>query len=706
MVIAVDPRVSETARMADMHIRPAIGSDSLFLRALISLIIENGWEDKDYLAKYTKDWAQARSWFLNFDIDAALKVCKIERAQAEEFARILTTKKWSMHRDLGLYFGRHSTTSSYLCLTLAIVCGMALVKGGSVMPERVLYLDNSDELNPKTWRTPVTNRFPVSCVFPEGVFPDEVLGDNEDRIRMAFCVLSNPARSYPDSQAMEEALKKLELFVAVDCVETETTMLADYVLPSMSAYEADGDFDMFTLNWPEVVFGCRRRIIQPFGEAKDDATIFAELTQAMGYLPELPQSLYDAAEEAVRTGNRVKYFLKVVAWIVKEKGKYFDQAATVICLTLGKAMGSGGQAMNWAVLMTSPVYKSALPTVKPDQKYPILSKLPKFKDWCLADVAFDEVIAHPEGAVIGMADVDHMMEKHVVHKDKKMHLWCQEIEDYLNEYITPEAEAEALRLKDGNNLYLSSGYRYEAGVNNAMRNPGVNKYRKVWSLLMNPEDAKAFGFADGETIKLSTNRGSIEIPVEYSWRASRGYCLMPHHFGNHYQGKKLYMNANFLTDRKAIDKLTGNSEWRQTPCRVEKLAMLAALKRYQARLGGAGAADDPRPHGGGLSPGLPALRVRGRLSRAEGGGAHGDRACDLLAPRRDARGHARHGAVSRRARSAARRREAADAARPARHGRWARSTKKSRFRSFRWRNTRISSPRVCASCRRTRFCTA
>jgi anaerobic selenocysteine-containing dehydrogenase len=39
MVIAVDPRVSETARMADMHIRPAIGSDSLFLRALISLII-------------------------------------------------------------------------------------------------------------------------------------------------------------------------------------------------------------------------------------------------------------------------------------------------------------------------------------------------------------------------------------------------------------------------------------------------------------------------------------------------------------------------------------------------------------------------------------------------------------------------------------------------------------------------------------------
>jgi anaerobic selenocysteine-containing dehydrogenase len=222
--------------------------------------------------------------------------------------------------------------------------------------------------------------------------------------------------------------------------------------------------------------------------------------------------------------------------------------------------------------MTSPVYKSAIPTVQPDtKKYPILSKLPKFREWCLADAAFDEVIAHPEGAVIGMADVDHMMEKHVVHKDKKMHLWCREIEDYLKEYITPEAERKALELKDGNNLYLSSGYRYEAGVNNAMRNPGVNKFRKVFTLLMNPEDAKEFGFADGETIRLSTKKGSIEIPVEYTWRASRGYCLMPHHFGNFYQGKQLYKHANFLTDHKDIDKLTGNSEWRQTPCRVEKL---------------------------------------------------------------------------------------------------------------------------------------
>ena len=195
--------------MADLHIMPALGSDSLYLRALIAVILEKGWQNQEYLNKYTRDFSLILPWFKGFDIDAALEVCQVSREQTEKFARILTTKKWGMHRDLGLFFGRHSTASSYLCLLLAVVCGVALVKGGCVMPERVLYLDNSDELDPKTWRTPVTNRFPVSCVFPEGVFPDEVLGDNEDRIRMAFSVLTNPARSYPDSQKMEEALRAL-----------------------------------------------------------------------------------------------------------------------------------------------------------------------------------------------------------------------------------------------------------------------------------------------------------------------------------------------------------------------------------------------------------------------------------------------------------------------------------------------------------------
>ena len=570
-LIVVDPRLSETARMADMHIQPTLGSDVLFLRALIALIIEKSWQNRDFLYRYCRDWTQARGWFADFDIDGALEVCGVSRAQAEDFAHILTTKKWGMHQDLGLYFGRNSTLASYLCLVLMAVCGTLLVPGGNVPPVRIVTLENSDEYDPKVWRTPVTNRFPVAGMYPEGAVPDEILGDNEDRIRMAFCNLSNPLRSYPDSQKMEEALSALELFVAMDCVETETTRIADYVLPSMSAYEVGGDFDVFAFHYPEIMYASRRAVVKAPGEAREDAMIYAELTQVMGLIPKIPQFLYDAAEKAVRTGDRISYFMKVVGWIAAGGMKYFDQAATIIALTLGKAMGSAGHAMNWAALMISKLPDRAIMAVEPDTKqHPILSRLPMLKEFCVLDAAFQLVDEHPQGAVIACSDTEHLMQRHIRHKDGKFHLWCREVDEALKK-ITPQKEAEALRLKDGYNMILSAGRHSDGGMNTSMRDPATYRFRDPYRLAMNPEDAAQFGVADGETVRVSTNKGSLIIPVEITWQTSRGYCLIPHHFGLSYEGKVYGTHINYLTDHRDIDEMTGNARWRYTPCRVEKV---------------------------------------------------------------------------------------------------------------------------------------
>ncbi len=570
MAIVVDPRLSETARMADMHIMPAPGSDALLLRALIALILEKGWEDRDYIAKHTTGWDKTRKWFENIDIDECLRVCGVPRSQIEEFAKILTTKKWGMHRDLGLFFNRHATLSSYLCLILMIVCGRMLVKGGNVPPEKVISLGGSDERDSKTWRTPNTNRFPVTRVYPEGVIPDEILCDNEDRIRFAITSLSNPLRGYPDSQKMEEALRSLELLVAIDAFETETAQIADYVLPSTTAFECGGGFNIFTFHYPEVVFGCRKQIVRPLGEAKEDSMIFAELAQAMGLVPALPQWLHRAAEDAVLTGDRMKYFMKFGAWLAMGNFKYFEQAPIIMALTLGKAMGSADRALTWGGLLLSPLPKNAIMTAEVDKKkYPLLSRMPILADLCKMDAAFKLVDDHPEGAVIARSDEEHLLERHIKHKDGKLHLWCEEIDGYIKR-VTPENEEKELSLKDGFNMILSAGRHSDAGVNTSMRNTRTFRYRQPYALAVNPQDAKEMGIADGETVKLSTNKGSIEIPVEYTWQTSRGYCLMPHYFGLKFEGKTYGMHVNFLTDHKDIDELTGNARWRYTPCRVEK----------------------------------------------------------------------------------------------------------------------------------------
>lgn len=572
MVIVVDPRLSETARMADMHIMPKNGSDALLLRGIIALILQKGWEDREYINRYVSDFSRVLPWFKGFDVDECFRVCGVPKEQMEEFAYILTHKKWGVHQDLGLYFGRHSTVDSYLCDTLMIVCGMLFVKGGNVPLERVVALPNTDERDPKVWRMPVTGRFPVLGSFPEGAFPDEILGDNEDRIRFCISSLANPARGYPDCKAQEEALKALELYVAIDYVETESTRLADYILPGRSTYENDGDFTFFQFNYPEVVFNARRQVLEAPGEARDDTLIMAELTQALGFLPELPESLYKAAEEAVRTGDRMKYFLKVAMWLAKTKMKYFDQAATIIALTLGKAMGSAARAVSWGGMITSTLPKYVDMDAPINKKrHPILCRMPMLGDMCRMDDAFQLVEDHPEGAIIAYSDEDHLLERHIEHKDKKFHLWCEEIEHYLYKYITPEAEEEALKLKDGNNLIFSVGNHTDEGMNQHIRNYHSFRYRQPYTLQMNPDEAREMGFDDGQMVRVTTDAGSIVVPVEYNWRMNRGYGMTPHHFGFQFEGKTYGEHVNMVSNHQDLDELTGNSHWRYTQCRVEAL---------------------------------------------------------------------------------------------------------------------------------------
>ena len=572
MVIVVDPRLSETARMADMHIMLKPGTDSLFLRALISIILSKGWENKEYIAKYVSDFDKAKKWYENVDVDGCLRVCGVPRKQAEDFARVLTTKKWGMHQDLGIFFGRHSTLDSYLCITLTVICGMALVPGGSIVPECVIERGTfCDENKKKTWKAPVTGRFPVLNVFPVGIIPDEILGDNEDRIRIMVTSMGNPLRSYPDSNKMKEALEHLELLIAIDCAETEVTRIADYVFPGATAYEGNGDMNAFTLNYPEIVFQSRKQVVRPVGEAREDTMILAELAEAMGIVPKLPQWLYRAAEYAVISGDRIKYFEKLLMWTACGHLQYFDQLAIVVALTLGRAYGSAARAISWAGMLTSPICGKGFITAEYDRKkHPVISRLPMFRDWCQMDAAFQLVDDHPEGAVIGMNDPDNMLKNHIRTKDKKFHLWCSEIDGFIQR-ITPEREEAELVLKDGNNFILSAGRHSEDGMNATMRNPATFKHRQPYTLAMNPEDGREMGFADGQTVRVTTKAGTLDIPVEYTWQTARGYVMIPHHFGYTFEGKTVGEHCNVLTSHKDLDELTGNPTWRYTPCRVEAI---------------------------------------------------------------------------------------------------------------------------------------
>jgi len=294
------------------------------------------------------------------------------------------------------------------------------------------------------------------------------------------------------------------------------------------------------------------------------------IAEAMGVLPELPDSLFAAAEKAIQNKDRIPYFIKLLLYVVKHKDQ-FGILPLIIAKTLGKYMGSANRAIMWAALITSTLEGSGLVEragFKPDGKHKILQKLPKFQDLCLMDAVFQAVDDHPEGVVIGMSDPEHLLDRHIAHKDKKIHLYCDEINDYIQR-ITPEKEEAALSENKEFPMILSAGRHSEDGHNTSMRNPATYKYRQPYAAAINPEDASEMGIVEGATVSVTTKAGSLLIPTEITYQTAKGYVLIPHHFGLNFNGQTDGVGVNELTSVDDLDELTGNPIYRYVPCRVE-----------------------------------------------------------------------------------------------------------------------------------------
>ncbi|MEJ2642629.1 MAG: molybdopterin-dependent oxidoreductase, partial [Desulfosarcinaceae bacterium] len=211
MLVSVDPRKSETAAIADIHLAVRPGTDALLLRAMIALILAEGWESKRYLAEKVTGWGRIRPWFEGFDVAGALAVCQLAVESVRRLCRLLTTKSWCLHQDLGIYMGRHSTLNSYLLSILMAVCGRFGVRGGNVVPGMVMPLGfHADERSEKVWRTVITGLPPAAAgSFPPTALPEEIKSDHPQRLRAALVSAVNPLRSWPDTQALEAAFGQL-----------------------------------------------------------------------------------------------------------------------------------------------------------------------------------------------------------------------------------------------------------------------------------------------------------------------------------------------------------------------------------------------------------------------------------------------------------------------------------------------------------------
>jgi len=550
LLVIIDPRKSETAEIADIHLALKPGTDALLTKAMIAIVINEGWTDEQYIENHVSGYADIKSWFAGFDAKAAVEFCELDYEQVREVCRQIRIRKACYHPDLGVYMNRHSTLVSYLEIILFTITGNFCVSGGNVIPGMLMpIVGHTDERDQKTWRTAETGYPALSAVFPPNVMPEEIISGRPDRLRAVMCCQCNPLRSFADTTAYEEAFSKLELLVVCELAMTETAKLAHYVLPAKSGYES-WDATFFSWTWPEIYFQMRRPVIEPDGEQLELGEIHMRIADKMGYIPEIPESLYAAARE-----NRLKFGMELMNY-GKANPSALKAMPFIVAKTLGKEMGSGNLANLWAMLMTAPgsFKKSAV-------------RMGFNKGPLLGEEVFKAIMDHPEGLWIGKSDPDDNFSD-IVHEDKKLNIYIPEMEGWLSE-ITPEQEKNDLALKADFPFILSSGRHIPYNANTIMRNPAWNEGKRACTCIMNPVDAESLNLKDGDMVRVTTEAGSVEIELEVTDHTCRRYIMIPHGFGLEYQGKIYGANANRLAKNTHRDRFAGTPFHRYIPCRVE-----------------------------------------------------------------------------------------------------------------------------------------
>ncbi len=297
-VIVVDPRRTETADLADLHLAIQPGTDLALFNAMLGVMVRERLIDEEFIADHTRDWERSREVALRWEPARAASVCGVAARDIIEAARWFGGSKrplslWSM----GVNQSTVGTNKALALINLHLAtgkigkpgCGPFSLTGqpnamggrevgglSHLLPgyRTVTNPDHRAEAA-RLWNVPAENISSTPGLSAVEQF--EALASG--KIKAIWIICTNPAVSMPDLDLVDRALRYAELVVAQDSFHpTDTTVYADVILPAAQWPEKEG-----------VMTNSERRItllpklMEPPGEALDDWEIAALFARMMGF---------------------------------------------------------------------------------------------------------------------------------------------------------------------------------------------------------------------------------------------------------------------------------------------------------------------------------------------------------------------------------------------------------------------------------------
>ena len=290
-LIVIDPRRTEFATQADIHLAPKPGEDPTLMAGILKVVIDEGLFDHEFCDLWVSDLAQLADAVSTFTLDYVSTRCDVPADDIVAAARMFATaQRGTSGTGTGPSMAPHSSLTEHLSIALNTICGRVNREGDSLESGYFLYPETPRRAQVHAARTPATgapsrmrNLRGIRGEMLTTTLAEEILTPGDGQVRALIVSGGNPVVAWPDQELTVAAMKDLELLVVIDHRMSSTAEFADYVIaPTLSLERADIPHLMD--RWFRAPYtNYTDAITERAGDVLNEWEVFWELSKRLGY---------------------------------------------------------------------------------------------------------------------------------------------------------------------------------------------------------------------------------------------------------------------------------------------------------------------------------------------------------------------------------------------------------------------------------------
>ncbi len=531
-VIVVDPRRTETAKATGEHIFIKPGTDVFFYLSFLHVVLEQDGVDHETVRQYMDGFESLHHLSKDWSPERTASITGIDAMVLRDLVSIyLKADGAALYSSTGVNMNEGGTPSFWLQEVINAITGNLDRQGGTLVGKGIFDFPKFGRkygVLLKQDRSRIGGFRKTNDAFPGGILADEILTDGPGKIRALIVTGGNPLMMMAESDKLRRAFGELELLVTLDILPTETASAGHYMLPCTSPLERPDLPFIFPL-----ALGMQTR---PYMQA----------TEAVLPIPGEARDEATIYVDLARASGTALFGSRFVQWLFertkKQRGTdtYASIAQRGLLNLLLRLTGQG----RFTDLVG---HGRARP---PNQGGSFLGQ---------------RVYSKPDGT-------------------GRIQLAPPELVDVLQKLKSPEADdGFTYRLITRRQIQTHNSWTHN--YDDFLDRLGGRNH-----LYMHPRDAQRENFAEGTLVDVSTDSGSIRLPVSLCDDLLKGVVAVPHGWGHQASGQRIAaaspgVNVNIIARSgvDAIDPLSGMSRLTAIPVRLSMASANETADNWSGR---------------------------------------------------------------------------------------------------------------------------